>query len=276
MTAEPLPAALRRDRIAALVQERGFIRVAELSRIFRTSPVTIRTDLDDLEGRQVVRRVHGGAVPAGGQPAAATDHLEDPTTRVRHQLAEATAARLQPGQTVVLAGAPATRLLARTLAARTELDSLAVVTNDLQIALELQPRLPGFSVVLTGGTLRAGAPELGDPLGGALLADLSAELSIVGCAAVSAARGLGATSIAEVEMARRLLRAGEHRIVVADGEQVGGNAPARVAPADELDQVVTSPTADPEELAALRARGVAVALAPAAPAGATEADGSEG
>lgn len=258
MTAEPLPAALRRDRIAALVHERGFIRVAELSNIFRTSPVTIRTDLDELAERQLVRRVHGGAVPTVGEPAPTVPVDDDHGGATRRALGAAVAGPIRSGQTIVLAAAPTTRAVARALAGRAELTDLQVVTNDLRIALELQPRLPSWSVIVTGGTLRSGSPDLGDPLGGTLLDDIGADVSIAGCAALSARRGLTAASMAEVEMARRLLRAGDQSIVVAEGDRIGAAAPARVARIDEIHRVVTESAADADAVAALRTEGVEV------------------
>ena len=59
---EPLPAALRRERMLDLIGRTGFVRVAELSEAFQVSDVTVRTDLDALDAQQSIRRVHGGAV----------------------------------------------------------------------------------------------------------------------------------------------------------------------------------------------------------------------
>jgi DeoR family transcriptional regulator, aga operon transcriptional repressor len=260
MTSEPLPAALRRDRIAALVQDRGFIRVAELSRIFRTSPVTIRTDLDDLASRDRVRRVHGGAVPTLGPATPVDPPTKDPLSVERAALGAAAAGLVEAGQTVVLAGSAATRMVARALAQRTELDEVVVITNDLHIALELQSSIPRLTLIVTGGTLRADSPDLGDPLAGLLLADVTADLSIVGCGAITAERGLSETNVSAVEVARRLLRAGDRKVVVADTRQVGGTSPARVARSEEIDLLVTGAAADAEQLARLRERGVDIRI----------------
>jgi DeoR family transcriptional regulator, aga operon transcriptional repressor len=260
MSSDSLPAALRRDRMAALVQERGFIRVAELSRVFRTSPVTIRTDLDELAARDLVRRVHGGAVPKGG-PTPTTIVMADDDLAAEHaRLGVAAAGHVQSGHTVVLAAAAVTRAVARALVNRPELTDVSFITNDLRIALELQPMIPRISVLLTGGTLRADSPGLGDPFGGLLLDDVAADLSIVGCGGFSAERGLTEGAISGVEMSRRLLRAGERTIVVAHSTQVGVTSPARVARAEDIDLVVTGDDADPGQVAALRTRGLEVEL----------------
>lgn len=258
MSDDSLPAALRRDRIAALVQERGFVRVAELSRIFRTSPVTIRTDLDELASHTKVRRVHGGAVPAVGQPATPNRAGEDPLAAQRALLGAAAAALITAGHTVVLAGSPVIRQVARALAARSELAEVVVLTNDLHVALELQPALGRIEVIVTGGTLRPNSPTLGDPFGGLVLADVVADLSVVGCDAICAERGLTTTHLAEVEAARRLLGAGERAVVVAEADRVGRVAPGRIAPAEELDVLLTGDGADPASLQRLRERGVRI------------------
>lgn len=260
MPGDPLPGVLRRDRIAALIEDRGFVRVAELSRIFRTSPVTIRTDLDELVSRDLVRRVHGGAVPTSRRPPQVAGADEDPLTGERARIATSGAARIGPGETIVLAGGPSTRMLARALRDRADLGEVIVVTNDLDIALELQPTIPRFTVVVTGGTLRADAPELGDPLGGTLLADVTAGWSVVGCAGISAERGLTAATLVAVEDARRLFRAGTRRLVLAEAERVGAVGPARIAPTEAVDLLITAAGADEGELAGLRERGVDVEI----------------
>lgn len=261
MTDEPLPAALRRDRIAVLVQERGFIRVAELSRIFRTSPVTIRTDLDELASQDLVRRVHGGAVPTTGGSLPPTGAVRgDPQAAQRALLGAAAAELISSGQTVVLAGAPVTRQVAHALAARSELTEVVALTNDLHIAQELQTATDRVTTIVTGGTLGPDGPELGDPFGGLVLAEVMADLSIVGCGGISAERGLTATQLAGAELARRLLRSGDRAIVVAEADRVGRSTVARIAPAEDVDLLVTSAEADLGELARLQDRGVSVEL----------------
>ena len=62
LDATALP-ALRQSRLAALVRERGQMTVGELLTRFGVSRDTIRRDLDALEQRGLLVRVHGGAVP---------------------------------------------------------------------------------------------------------------------------------------------------------------------------------------------------------------------
>ena len=52
----------RQRRIVELVNDRGSVRVAEISKIFDVTPETVRRDLDLLEEEGKLLRSHGGAV----------------------------------------------------------------------------------------------------------------------------------------------------------------------------------------------------------------------
>lgn len=55
----------RRAEIVELLQKNGSVRVAELSKLYSVSEVTVRSDLEYLESQGQLSRVHGGAVGTG-------------------------------------------------------------------------------------------------------------------------------------------------------------------------------------------------------------------
>lgn len=59
-------ASARRQLVAERITLDGFVSVAALSSELGVSDVTVRADLDGLERAGVLRRVHGGALPATG------------------------------------------------------------------------------------------------------------------------------------------------------------------------------------------------------------------
>ena len=61
-------AAERRQAMAGLVTRRGRVSVADLAVEFGVTTETVRRDLDALEDRNLVRRVHGGVVPPASLP----------------------------------------------------------------------------------------------------------------------------------------------------------------------------------------------------------------
>ena len=64
---EPTPTTLfqteRQREIVGMTRQSGRVEVAELANRFGVTTETIRRDLSDLQRQQVVRRVHGGAIP---------------------------------------------------------------------------------------------------------------------------------------------------------------------------------------------------------------------
>jgi DeoR family fructose operon transcriptional repressor len=54
----------RQQAMAELVARRGRVSVADLAAQFGVTTETVRRDLDLLESLRLLRRVHGGALPA--------------------------------------------------------------------------------------------------------------------------------------------------------------------------------------------------------------------
>ena len=52
----------RHEKIIALVNERRFLKVSEISRLCGVSEMTIRRDLETLDAREIIKRTYGGAV----------------------------------------------------------------------------------------------------------------------------------------------------------------------------------------------------------------------
>ena len=61
----------RRSAILIKLREDSSVTVAQLSRLFGVSEVTIRKDLDNLEERGIIRREHGWAVLHNGDDLSA-------------------------------------------------------------------------------------------------------------------------------------------------------------------------------------------------------------
>lgn len=52
----------RQEEILKVLEEQGRVSVEELSKSLKVSPSTIRRDLEELEGKGLLRRTHGGAI----------------------------------------------------------------------------------------------------------------------------------------------------------------------------------------------------------------------
>jgi DeoR family transcriptional regulator of aga operon len=259
-----LPAAVRRERIAAIIEEQGFARVTELSDRFGISEVTTRADLDALAKALVVQRIHGGAI-AAAQPPAPEQPFERTSLTAADQkrsIGIAAAALVQSGHAIVLDVGTTTAAIATALIARTELHDVVVITNALNIAMALESAIPRFTVIVTGGTLRPLQHSLVDPLAGAVIEHIHADIAFVGCSGVDVGAGITNINLPEADVKRRMLAAAARSIVVADGTKLGVAHHSRIAPVKDVDGLITSSDADPRIVEQLERAGLPVTLAP--------------
>lgn len=253
-------APVRRDRMAASVARRGFARVADLARELGVSEVTVRTDLAALEIDGRVTRVHGGAMPRGlvAERESSLEQSRTRLTRAKHAIAIETASRVRSGESVLLDVGSTALAVANALVARTDLDEIVIVTNGLAIALALEPAIPRFTVVVTGGTLRSLQHSLVNPLATTLLDDVRVDLAILGATAIEAAAGVTNVNLPEAEVKRRMVASAARRVLAADSSKIGHVHLGRVATLDELDELITDDAATDASLAPLRAAGLRV------------------
>jgi DeoR/GlpR family transcriptional regulator of sugar metabolism len=267
-TSAPLDAPRRRELALALVAERGFVRVAELSSAFGVPTVTARADLDALERQGAIRRVHGGAVPASSVLEAERPDRE-PTfeealaasVEPKRLIGEHAASLVRSGQSLILDVGTTTLQIARALRTRTDLDDLVVFTNGLSIALELEEVIPRFTVVVTGGTLRPKQHSLVHPLAGSMLDEVHVDLAFIGCNGVDPLHGVTNANLPEASVKSLMMRAAARSIVVADGSKLGEVHLGRIAPIDAFDVLVTDAAAPLPLVAELEAAGLSVHLA---------------
>jgi DeoR family transcriptional regulator, aga operon transcriptional repressor len=258
----PVPARVRRDRMLELLRERDFVRVSDLASRFEVSEVTVRTDLDALESRGLLRRVRGGAVP---RPAASVERpfeeAEVAAAEQKRAVARAAAEMVSSGDTIVLDVGTTTTAIAQELAARTDLTEVTVFTSSLTIALALETATPRLTVVVTGGTLRPKQHSLVEPLAGLMLHSIHVGTAFVGCNGVDVSAGITNVNLPETEVKKLILQASQRRVVCADASKLGQVSLAHVCDLDDVDLLITDAGADPDLLAALRETGLDVRVA---------------
>jgi DeoR family transcriptional regulator of aga operon len=253
---------VRQARIAESVWELGFARVMDLAERFGVSAVTVRNDLTILEERGAVRRVRGGAVKPSAQLGERAFEVSlGESAREKAGIGAYAARMVSSGQTVMLDVGTTTTAVARALLHRTELEDVTVVTNAINIALELEQAAPRITVLVTGGTLRPLQHSLVNPLGTTLLERLRGSVAFVGCNGVDPEVGITNVNLPEAEIKRAMLLACRRRVIVADGSKVGEVELAKVCDIKEVNLLITDPTADPEVLTEIAAAGCQVELA---------------
>ena len=133
------------------VREDGAVRVADLVRELGVSDMTVRRDLEILDERGLLEKVHGGATSIAGsamfEPGfAAKSSLQQAE---KDAIADAAVGLAEPGMAVAVSAGTTTYALAQRLA---NVPGLTVVTNSIRVADVLhQVGRPDQTIILTGG-----------------------------------------------------------------------------------------------------------------------------
>ncbi|PPG51806.1 DeoR/GlpR transcriptional regulator [Rathayibacter sp. AY1E9] len=256
---ESTSAIERRLRLRLAAESSGFVGVAPMADMLGVSVVTVRSDLALLASEGVLQRVRGGAIPAP-RPTGERS-LEEGLTSASDEKAaigEEAAASVSSGQSIVLDVGTTPLAIAHALVAREDLRDVTVITNGLSTALALEPAIPRFTVVVTGGTLRPLQHSLVEPLASELLERIRADIAFIGCTGVHPEAGVTNVNLPEATLKRRMLQAATRRVVVADSSKLGVVDLGRVAAPDEFDRLLTGAGAGDGLVAALEEAGLAV------------------
>ncbi len=256
MPRNPAHAQRRQQELARLLERRPGVSTTWLARHFGVNPMTIRRDLRLLEESGLALRRYGGAVAAHRITFEfAFDRRLQRALEEKRRIGDEAAQRIRRGQTVFLDTGTTTLQVARSLARRAI--PCQIATSSLVIASELWGR-QHIELMLLGGRVRQGSPDLVGPAIEAMLERLTADLAILGSEGIDPARGSFAGDLEAARVAERMAACARRVIVVADHSKLGLAGPVRYLRINQIDEIITDRGAPRSILTALRARGVTV------------------
>lgn len=247
--------SLRMITMVELITSRGTVTLAELSEALAVSAATVRRDLADLEYQRLILRTHGGATAVEARTELPVNLRDSQFQEAKRAIARAVADIIPTERhAVALSGGSTTSTVAQALSNHAE---LTIVTNSLTIA-SLVTSFPGLKVIMTGGQLRHESLELVGVLAENTFNAINVGTAILGSDGISAAGGITTHDETEARTNKAMVTHAQRSIVVADGSKIGRIALAQVAEMDQIDLLITDPSADPHELDLIRALGVEV------------------
>ena len=178
----------RQERIRKLLDKNGAVTTGELTECFGVSIETVRRDLLAMERGGILRRVHGGAVPAGGVvPFRELSSRMQDNVPQKQQLCRMAAAFVEDGDTIAVDAGSTAVVFAQTL--KECKSRLTVVTHSLDV-FELLRGYEAFQVILCGGTYWPRENMLSGPLTVNMLEALHVSKAFLFPTAVSLRQGI--------------------------------------------------------------------------------------
>ena len=253
---------MRQARILEEVRRTGGARVAQLTALLGVSDMTVRRDLEALDRKGLLSKVHGGATAM--DTASAIEPGFEVTSQREIFEKEAIAARaaqlVRPGMAIAITAGSTTWTLARHLG---DIANLTVVTNSLKVAevLHAQNR-PDLTVVLTGG-LRTPSDGLVGPVAVQAVSSLHVDMLIMGVHGLDARAGLTTPNLLEAETNRAMVAASKRLVVVADHTKWGVVGLSRIAPLSAVSTLVIDDRLDADAINTLEEQVDELILIPA-------------
>jgi DeoR family fructose operon transcriptional repressor len=250
-------AAERHTRIAQLIARQNAVTVADLCKRFSVSDMTIRRDLQRLEGEGILVRTHGGAVARASEQDAAYGVREQAQREEKEAIARVAASLVNPGDTIMLDSGTTTAQMARFLHGKAE---VTVITNSLYVLHELGGD-EQFTLIATGGTVRQSTFSFVGSWAEDMIARFHADRLFLAATAIDLQRGLFNSNVYEIGVKQQMIRSAREVILLADHTKFKKKSAVKIADLDVVHCIVTDSKIPTELPAALREYHVDVRLA---------------
>ena len=248
----------RQQEILDIARQQGRVAVDELALRFEVTPQTIRKDLNDLCGRRVLTRTHGGAILSSGVENVAYD-ARRVLAQVEKQRIGQYAAQLIPNDTSLFVNiGTTTEEVARNLTGHR---GLLVVTNNINVATILIPS-PRIEVIIVGGVVRKSDGGIVGENTIDFIAQFKMDHAVIGVSAIDDDGALLDFDYREVLAARAIIKNSRNVILVADATKFTRTAPIRIGHISQVDCFVTDCPPPENIVEVCRHNGVALEVVP--------------
>lgn len=247
----------RRGAIVSLLRENGKVRVKELSRRFKISDVTIRTDLKELHQRGLVFKSRGGAVLpilVTGEPTLKEKF--DKHADEKSRIGAAAADLIKDGETVILDSGTTTQEIAKRIKERHD---LTVITNGVNIATELAG-IRSIQIILLGGVLRHGALSIVGHFAEEMLSQLTADKLFMAADGCTPEFGISTPKFEESRINQAMVGIAAEKYLVADSSKFGKNSLSRIVSLWEMNGVICDHGLPSEYQEEIRSQGLQLIL----------------
>lgn len=254
-------AAVRRDKIMALLREQASATVNELSGLCDVSEVTIRQDLNQLSEEGLLIRTRGGALLATRNTKESSFAVrQDLNASAKQRIGELAAEMVDSGDTVFIDASSTGVSVARALAARPDLLDVTILTNGIYTAIELVGHRH-LSTVVAGGHMDPIAASLTGSFAWKHLERVAVNIGFFGTRGFSLAYGVTELNIHEADVKQMMITRCRDVVIVTDSSKFDDVSLVTFAEIGDIQRLVTDDAAPADLLDELRERGIKVTLA---------------
>ncbi|MBQ9359062.1 MAG: DeoR/GlpR transcriptional regulator [Abditibacteriota bacterium] len=251
----------RQDLILKILKEHGVIKVVDLVPRFSNSVMTLRRDLDELEERGLVTRVHGGAVLSKEN----NDNLYQPSFQRRMDehlkekrlIGQKAAQLVQPGDIIILDAGSTPYVMMDYL--KSEMP-FALITPGLLTATRAL-EFKQANIINIGGEIHKSSYSSVGINAIKNIEQYHAHKAFISTKAFNLPLGCYEADMQLIEIKRSIVRSAEQVILLADHTKFNSISLSPSVAVSEIDTIITNENANPEVINELERRNINIVFA---------------
>lgn len=237
----------RRRIILQQLDEKGKVRVAELSKLLNCSEVTVRNEIKAMDQEGLLMRTHGGAIKREDHPIRkySSESIYRYTDR-KKAIAACAYDYIDDRDTIILDDASSSFYLGQHIKLHPE-KHVAVVTNSLLVGNELAG-VNHIELYMIGGYVGG---HLAATMGDAALQNMEhfhVDKAFIGVHAINFEVGLTSIATPQMQVKRGILKAAKKVYVLADSSKFGGGYLSVICPINQVYKIITDNQVSKEDV----------------------------
>lgn len=250
----------RLGKLMEILQEEDFVSVSELSQRLGSSMMTIRRDLEPLEEKGVLKRVHGGAMLQKNEAnvPSFTVRFERNITE-KNAIGKLAATLIQPESSVCFDAGTTTLAIVRNIPQALH---FTAITTGIRTSLELS-QFRDVEIIQVGGSLDHGTLTICNEISAEFIKRFRADVAFLSTRAIDTAQGSYDNYLNLVGEKRALASIAKKVVVVADHTKFDNTPLCLAVPLHEIDVLITDNGTEVKHVEELRKAGVEVLIAEA-------------
>lgn len=244
----------RQNQILEILGKDDQTSVASLSEVLNVSSVTIRQDLNFLEGEGLLRRIHGGAV---------LKDADDLSNRLgfnydrKLKVAKKVASFVSEGETILIESGSVNVLLARELL---KVKKVTIVTTNIYLARQFRKN-PQAQIIILGGIYQHDSETLVGKMTRACIDQINLNKAFIGIDGYTSESGFTSRDILRAEISSYIIQKARDVFIVSDSSKFGRTELTNVCYPSHIQHLATNKNLDPAYQDELRQAGVELILA---------------
>ena len=229
----------RKTKIMEMIHNDTIVKVNELSRVLEATEATIRRDLEELQRKKLIRRVHGGAtLPHPTSKPLNRTQLMVLCREEKVMIARKALTFIRENDAILLDSSTTTLELAK-LIAQSDLENITVITNSFHVVPALEGK-KGVKVLHTGGEVHYNMDYSTGVITRGMLSGIRVDKCFLGTNGIDSDFGYSVPTMDDADVKVSMLTASKYSFVLADHTKFAECFMGRFAPfSGTIDVLIT-------------------------------------